>query len=527
MYFEIYSKGKLLKRGTEILNTLSWDSELMYVPETELVLPIDYLQYISGREEVKIYVNNKVFWGIIRDIEVDKATETVTVFVPHIISEWQNRQISVNNAISNKRLNIVYQGDDVKKSGAEAITARGATKTLTHAKSLTSSDLIKYASAWNTTNGDVVPVTSAVILDDKGKEVKITEEGTYKVKYSTANGTSITVDLQVVKDKEKPSYDVLPDPTVADNLGDIYSDSSFTYPGWQIDISEDASEEMIDYVYSRQNKLEALTQTMELTEDLWWRVGWQNEKRVEISKFGEQKPYIFSVKPSGANNIRIIGEPNIDYDFENVVNVATVYSDKTDGGMSSLTLREVYNDKSLQRAKFPVVILHEGVNNERDYKRYIDTKLKKIAPNNETEYAIIDEESIALESGTLVEGTFSFNDYSPFEVNSKIISDRKRVRAAKTVYNAVVRKLKQVRRSYDITIRTEEIPPDLLVGDKVRLIYDNSVWNIEACSSYWKKILSYDDWFYVTKISYDIDGNGTEINTLTLTKWLKIDRDTI
>ena len=29
----------------------------------------------------------------------------------------------------------------------------------------------------------------------------------------------------------------------------------------------------IDYVYSRQNKLEALTKTCELTDDIWWRVG--------------------------------------------------------------------------------------------------------------------------------------------------------------------------------------------------------------------------------------------------------------
>ena len=60
----------------------------------------------------------------------------------------------------------------------------------------------------------------------------------------------------------------------------------------------------------------------------------------------------------------------------------------------------------------------------------------------------------------------------------------------------------------------------------MRFIYDNSIWNEEACSSYWKKILSYDDWFYVTKISYDIDENEVETNTITLAKWVKIDRET-
>ena len=66
---------------------------------------------------------------------------------------------------------------------------------------------------------------------------------------------------------------MLDDPSVVDQIGDIYNDANFAYPGWQIDFQDDSDSQMIDYVYSRQNKLEALTQTMELTENLWWRVG--------------------------------------------------------------------------------------------------------------------------------------------------------------------------------------------------------------------------------------------------------------
>ena len=36
----------------------------MYVPTTSLVLPITYREYFKGREEVKIYINNKVFMGL-------------------------------------------------------------------------------------------------------------------------------------------------------------------------------------------------------------------------------------------------------------------------------------------------------------------------------------------------------------------------------------------------------------------------------------------------------------------------------
>ena len=345
--------------------------------------------------------------------------------------------------------------------------------------------------------------------------------GEYTLTASTAQGTSITITLKVI---DGQSYSTLDDPAVVDKLEDIYNDTNFAYPGWEIDFRDNSGERAIDYVYSRQNKLDALTETMELTHDLWWRVGLWNEKRLEIGTFGDIKPYTLSMKPSGNYNIRIIEEPTIDYDFENVVNVATVYSDKSDGGMSSLTLREVYNDPSLQKEGFPVVILHSNANNERNYENYI-TGYPTLAPNNWCEYAIIDEESVALEQGTVIEGTYAFNDLSPFEID-ETISDEKRIRAAKTVYESVIKKLIQARRSYDVTVKTEPIPCDLEVGDRIRFLYDNKLWKMDACSSYWKKILSYSDYFYVTGISYDYDEYGNMTNTLTLAKWLKTERET-
>ena len=492
---------------------------------------------------MKIFINDKCFWGIVWDIEEDKVNETVTVTLRHVISEWEWRQISVNHAISgidsNGQLNIVYKGDDVEHNDEndETITASEFTVLLKRAKKMSNADIISVAvaSAWVTSNGDKVAVhVSKIEKQDEDSETEkwdtvsnIHSEGTYRITFATAKGTSVRVDATVEKDGDE-SYDTVTDATVVDKLMDIYTDMNFAYPGWIIDIEDETGTEMIDYVYSRQNKLEALTQTMELTAESFWRVGFTNEKKVELGKFGEKKPYIFSLKPSGKTNIRIIEEPTIDYDFENVINVATVYSDKSDSGMSSLTLREVYNDKSLQKDGFPVVILHANVNNERDYKKYITTSsaTSKIAPNAELEFAVLDESSIAAESGTIHEGTYSFNDMSPFELNGKKISDRKRIKAARTVYNRVIRRLKQARRSYNVMLTTEEIPADLNVGDRVRLLYDNRLWNIEACSSYWKKILSKSDWWYVTALTYDIDETGAETNQVTLSKFIRIDRET-
>lgn len=708
MFFEVYKQGNLIIRGKEILNTISLDNELMLAPSTTLILPIDWLKFIDGREEIKIYLDEcRVFWGIVWDIVVDKVNETIELDVRHIITEWQYRQISVNHAISNKNLNIVYKGDKttVSEENNESITASGFTVSVTVGKTLTAEQIIEKAraSAWVTTNGEKVDITSVKIqqcttasnalppdlqgwedamdaeyqwsknrtygwvnpptiatskykgncvtfvacslvragyltdgqyfyLSPKTKKITgnakdyvqdhpelfelsypnrsvaqlgskihvgdivgyiggvphtmvymgknsngdpifnsmgskriglgitvpayakkkigmivrlvgsgdsdvvtctdatLTAEGTYTITFSTALGTSVSVEVNLTSEDE-PTYNVVDDPAVVDQLQDIYDDKNFAYPGWDIDFQDGSDTRMIDYVYSRQNKLDALTQTMELTDDLWWRVGLWNEKRVEIGSFGEEQPYILSTKPSGKTNIRIIEEPTIDYDFENVVNVATVYSDKSDGGMSSLTLREVYQDPSLQKDGFPVVILHANVNNERDYTQYI-TQYPKLAPNNEIEYAVLDEESIALESGTVIEGTYSFNDLSPFQIEDVnntegiTITDEKRIEAAKTVYEAVIKKLIQARRSHEIKVVTEPIPCDLEVGDKIRFLYDNKIWNLEACSSYWKKMLSYDDMWYITSITYNYDEYGNLTNTLTLCKWLKIERET-
>ena len=243
----------------------------------------------------------------------------------------------------------------------------------------------------------------------------------------------------------------------------------------------------------------------------------------------KKKDYIISTKPSGGKNIRLIKEPTVEHVFDQVVNVATVYSEKSDTGMSSMTLREVYNDPDLQIAKFPVVILRANVNNERNYKKYSE-QYPKLAPNNELEFAVIDEESIAMEAGQLIETTFTFNDLAPFaeEVDDETqeITDEDRIKAATTAYEAAVRKLKLARRRVKIEVMTEELPADINVGDRVRFIYDNSLYITEACSSYMRKILSFDDWFYVTRIEYDIDITGAEVDTVTLEKHLHIDRET-
>lgn len=582
----------------------------MTTPSTSMSLPIEFADYFDGREEIKIFLNDKCFWGIVKGITLDKINETIELDIDHVVSEWEYRQISVNNAVKDKNINVIYKGDVVKEDvdTGEGISAGNFSIVDSEVKNITKSRLIQKARAvaWKLSTGSPVSITSVkesikndegsydvTFATEKGTSVKVTCEvksridyqterthadksnqetigatpfivsvgvgltaeqvkkkvkahawvyrhkdqeipvesittdfqnkvGQYTVTASTGRGTSISVKVEV---RETTGYANVGDPTVIDQLEDIYSDYNFAYQGWDINYQGDAGDTLIDYVYSRQNKLEALTKTMELTDDLFWRVRFINQKIIDVGPFGDKKNYIISIKPVGESNIQIVEEPSIEYDFENVINLATVYSEKSDSGMSSLTLREIYNDPSLQKKGFPVVILRANVNNERDYSKYT-TQYPKLAPNNQLEYAVIDETSVALESGTLIEESFDFNDLGAFNTNSEEVKDKDRVRAAKTVYNAAIRKLKQSRRSYRLELTTTEIPVDVNVGDRVRFIYDNSIWNLDACSNYWKKILSYDDWFYITSIEYNFDSLEHETNRITLEKFLRIERET-
>lgn len=409
LYFEILENNKVLKRGTELLNQIAFSNELMYVPSMSLELPITYEPYLTGRPEIKVYLNQKIFHGLVTGFNLNNDNQTISINMDHVINEWSYRQISVNLAVDQKTIKELYSS--------------------------------------------------------------------LKFKYSQE---------------------------------------------WELDFQNNSGMRQINYVYSRQDKLAGLNKTMELTDDLFWRVGFTGEKLIEIGTFGKKTAYVISVNPSTKRNIRLLGEPVITHSFENVINIATVYSDKSDCGMSSMSLREVFNDPSKQKSEFPVYILNEEVNNERQYNYGSYTEL---APNNALEYAIVDKESIAIEGGTLLEGSFSFDDLSPFSTDGEEITNEDRVEAAVTAYEAAIRKLKNARRACVISLMTEELPTGVNVGDQIRLVYDHSILELGECSNYLRKLLTLDDWFYITSIDYTIDETGVETNTIGLVKYIRIDRE--
>ena len=553
MYYDIYKSGKLVKKDNVLLSPIAFSNELMYVPTCTIELPIEYRDYIDGHGEMKIHINGKVFWGIVTGIDVDIPKATMSVTLTHKVSEWEYRQLAINNAILNSKLNFVY-----KSEADKVVYSHSHNKKYSKYYTLVASKVQIKQNAYDITEQKLLELGRATCYETKNVaniiSVKVKSHnikqalGTYKVTFIAeglnAQGVTETAQATVEATVSVKGGDVANRRvdsglyTMQEQLSDIYHDNNFAYPDWTIDFQDDSKSRTIDYVYSKQNKLEALTETMEHTEDLFWRVNFEDDKRIEIGKFGKKVNHYISQKPTGDYNIRMVGEPKVEYHFDNVINLASVYSDKSDGGMSTLTLREVYNHRGEggelskdyrldnPNCKFPVVILKDNivsdVNNERYYgkiQEYTD-ELPKIAPNNIYEYAVLDLDSIAKEGGKVIEGTFATNDLGAFNIEDKKISDTYRSKASFVLYRSAIRKLKHRRRNYSLVVTTEQLPSGLRVGDQIRLIYNLDLLHIDCCSNYMKRQMHQDQWWYITAIDYEIDGTGRETDTLTLSKEL-------
>lgn len=305
-------------------------------------------------------------------------------------------------------------------------------------------------------------------------------------------------------------------------FSNVFCQSPFLYSDeWYVNVDGEAQKEKINYAFSRQGHLEALTKAVTLTDNLWWRVGTRYDRMLEIGAFGAKKDYILSESGQTERHIKIIGDISINREFEGVFNVATVYGEKSDASQASLTLREAYLDQQRKGKPlvegYPIVVLNPTANKEQ--KNYY-TNITKIASNNSLEYAILDEFSINLEQGKLIEKTVSMNDVAPFEDNGKQISDEERAKQSHIAYKAGVRMLKNSRRKENINLTVGCLPYDINVLDKVYFDYSNQLELFDGCSRYCKKIYSASDDFYITSITTTFDENLVETNQLTISKEL-------
>lgn len=279
-----------------------------------------------------------------------------------------------------------------------------------------------------------------------------------------------------------------------------------------------AEKNLIEYEFSNETFLEFLTKVCEKTTALYWRVNRQDPYLIEFGIFGNKKDILIN------EYNYLISLDDIEENYEDVVNIAVAMSDKSDSGASSLTLRDIFHNPKFMLKGFPVIKTGNKVNSQRYYDY---PQLPVFAPEIiGDEFAVMDEEGIALEAGELYWGTVTDNDTQSIADDNREITDGDRLRATEQLYRTSIRRLINSRRKIVYGITTEPLKPRILsVGDRVLFTLNEGVWELTACSKYYEKILKTSDWFYVTSITDDYSVGNAHTQKLKLSKFLYSDRD--
>jgi len=267
-----------------------------------------------------------------------------------------------------------------------------------------------------------------------------------------------------------------------------------------------------EYEFSRETKLEGLDKVCGLTESISWLRPRNTDRVLKLSEFGDKKNYIVSDQ-------NIVDQFQVESDGSNIINMVVPLSDKSDSGSTSVTLRDVYNDKSLQLAEFPVILTGNTIN---DQASQIGFLYPEYAPNNVKEYAVLDVVGISMEDGDIYEGSFASNDITPVQTDGKKISNADRIKASKTLYKKAVRKLKESRRLTTFSVSVVDLPVYVNPGDKVKFIFNNFISDFrDACTPYCREVMYVDDWFYVLSIEISYEETGVPVYSLKLSKTLQ------
>lgn len=279
-----------------------------------------------------------------------------------------------------------------------------------------------------------------------------------------------------------------------------------------------AEKNLIEYEFSNETFLEFLTKVCEKTTALYWRVNRQDPYLIEFGIFGNKKDILIN------EYNYLISLDDIEENYEDVVNIAVAMSDKSDSGASSLTLRDIFHNPKFMLKGFTVIKTGNKVNSQRYYDY---PQLPVFAPEIiGDEFAVMDEEGIALEAGELYWGTVTDNDTQSIADDNREITDGDRLRATEQLYRTAIRRLINSRRKIVYGITTEPLKPRILsVGDRVLFTLNEGVWELTACSKYYEKILKTSDWFYVTSITDDYSVGNAHTQKLKLSKFLYSDRD--
>lgn len=283
-------------------------------------------------------------------------------------------------------------------------------------------------------------------------------------------------------------------------------------------VDDYALENFIEYEFSNESLLQFLTKVCEKTQSMFWRINRYDPYLIEFGIFGEQKDVLIN------EYNYLVSLDNIKEDYKEIVNVSVVMSDKSDGGASSLTMRDIFYNKKYMVNGFPVFKTGKKVNHQRSYNY---PQIPQFAPEIiGDEFYVMDEEGVALEAGELYWGTTTDNDTQAIAEDNKELTNDDRIKATEQLYHTAIRRLKNSRRKVVYTITNSPLPNRTVqIGDRVMFALNVNLWELTACSKYYEKILKQNDWFFVTKIEDTYSKGNAHIQKLALSKYLYSDRD--
>ena len=301
---------------------------------------------------------------------------------------------------------------------------------------------------------------------------------------------------------------------------------------WKMDGSEDpfvqsfklnyvddyAEKNVIEYEFSNETLIEFLDKICNKTQSMYWRVNRYDPYQIDIGIFGRQQDVLIT------EDTYFISLDDITENYNDVINIGVVMSDKSDGGASSLTLRDIFYNKSLMIQGFPVIKTGRVVNSQRSFDY---PQIPQFAPEIiGEEFALMDEEGIALEAGQLYWGTVTTNDIQAIAEDNKELTDDDRINATEQLYYSAIRKLKNSRRKVIYNVTVAPLPNrKVQVGDRVMLNLSVNLSELTACTKYYEKVLKVNDWFYVTEMIDEYSEGASHLQKLSLSKYLYSDRD--
>lgn len=325
----------------------------------------------------------------------------------------------------------------------------------------------------------------------------------------------------------------------------------------------------LELTFSSTNKLAALTEACEATENLHWRVDLTDAEQdhIIISEFGAVKDVIVAQSPlpdedcSGTDNSRyvtMLTEPTYSADYTDHYNRAVVFCGDIGYGILHLTLKAVYDNKDLWDSEFPLGMYEyelnvqgeteytdesasedeqcrvRKLNNERVYN---NNEALVLANNDNREYYVTDTKTLnEYDDGVIKQVVYNFSDLYPIPDLSGMdddckeieymITDDDRLEITKRAYWRAIRKLKNQRPVHTWQFNCGALPNRVADGDKITFMYTKKMFptfpeTLEGeCVDYDKErpseVANITETLYMTKRTITFDNVLNEYTTMTL-----------